>query len=135
MSAPTPYIHFPGTARHALTSYGDIFGCAVQLHTFEEFGRADGPPAAIAHGRLLKGPVSLYAADAGDGEPSLHTEGLMLSLLGSAPPPALHDWFTRLSADGEVMDDLQRRPWGATDGQVVDRYGIHWLIGYEPEIT
>ncbi|MDA8332444.1 MAG: VOC family protein, partial [Candidatus Dormibacteraeota bacterium] len=29
--------------------------------------------------------------------------------------------------------DLQRRPWGAYDGQVVDRYGLHWLIGYEEE--
>ena len=29
------------------------------------------------------------------------------------------------------MDDLQIRPWGATDGQVIDRYGLHWLIGFE----
>jgi hypothetical protein len=32
MTAPTPYLHFPGTARDALTFYGDVFGCAVQLH-------------------------------------------------------------------------------------------------------
>jgi PhnB protein len=30
-----------------------------------------------------------------------------------------------------VVDDLQRRPWGASDGQVRDRYGVRWLIGYE----
>jgi hypothetical protein len=23
------------------------------------------------------------------------------------------------------------RPWGASDGQVIDRYGLHWLIGFE----
>jgi len=28
------------------------------------------------------------------------------------------------------MDELQTRPWGASDGQVIDRYGLHWLIGY-----
>ena len=32
---------------------------------------------------------------------------------------------------GRVVDDLQTRPWGASDGQVIDRYGLHWLIGFE----
>src|SRR5262245_61246824 len=63
MTAPTPYLHFPGTAREALTFYGDIFGCAVQLHTFAEFNRTDGPADAIAHGYLIGGPVVLFAAD------------------------------------------------------------------------
>ncbi len=52
MADPTPYVLSPGTAREALTFYGDVFGCAVQLHTFEEFNRADGPADAIAHGGL-----------------------------------------------------------------------------------
>ena len=42
MTGPTPYVHFPGTAREALTFYGEVFGCAVELHTFAEFNRADG---------------------------------------------------------------------------------------------
>ena len=53
MTAPTPYLHFPGTAREALTFYGDVFDCAAQLHTFAEFNRTDGPADAIAHGRLM----------------------------------------------------------------------------------
>jgi PhnB protein len=40
-------------------------------------------------------------------------------------------WFACLSEGGTVVDDLQRRPWGAYDGQVIDRYGVHWLIGFE----
>ena len=57
MTDPTPYVHFPGTAREALTSHGEVFGCTVQLHTFAEFGRNDGPAGAIAHGYLTGGPV------------------------------------------------------------------------------
>jgi PhnB protein len=52
MTAPTPCLHFPGTAREALAFYGDVFGCSVQLHTFAEFNRTDGPADAIAHGYL-----------------------------------------------------------------------------------
>lgn len=32
---------------------------------------------------------------------------------------------------GPVVDDLQQRPWGDWDGQVVDRFGVHWLIGFQ----
>jgi PhnB protein len=131
MTAPTPYIHLPGTARDALTFYGDVFGCAVQLHTFEEFGRTDGPATAIAHGYLVDGPVSLFAADVTGDEPTFRCEGMMLSLLGTSTPSVLRSWFTRLGDGGLVVDDLQTRPWGATDGQVVDRFGLHWLIGFE----
>ena len=130
MSQLTPYVHFPGNAREALTFYGDVFGCAVRLHTLEEFNRTDGPADAIAHG-YLEGPVVLFGADASGGEPSVQCRGLMLSLLGTADPATLQTWFDALAADGRVVDDLQTRPWGAADGQVIDRYGLHWLIGYE----
>ena len=43
----------------------------------------------------------------------------------------LRNWFSRLCEGGRVVDDLQTRPWGASDGQVIDRYGLHWLIGFE----
>jgi PhnB protein len=131
MTAPTPYLHLPGTARDALTFYGEVFGCRVQLHTFEEFGRTDGPADAIAHGYLTDGPVVLFASDTVDGEPPLRCEGMMMSLLGTASPSTLRAWFRGLADGGRVVDELQRRPWGDSDGQVVDRYGLHWLVGFQ----
>jgi PhnB protein len=131
MAGPTPYLLFPGTAREALAFYGDVFGCAVQLHTFAEFNRTDGPADAIAHGYLAEGPVLLFAADVSGDEQPFRSEGMMLSLLGTAAPSTLRNWFSRLSEGGRVVDDLQTRPWGASDGQVIDRYGLHWLIGFE----
>ncbi len=133
MTGPTPYVHFPGTAREALTFYGEVFGCPVQLHTLAEFGRTDGPADAIAHGYLAGGPVALYGADASGDEPPFRSQGLMLALLGAAAPAELRRWFSRLGEGGQIVDDLQARPWGASDGQVIDRYGLHWLIGFEAE--
>ena len=131
MTAPTPYLLLPGTAREALTFYGEVFGCAVQLHTFDEFNRTDGPAESIAHGELVEGPVALFAADVSDGDPALSCQGMMLSLLGTASPSVLRSWFSRLSEGGRIVDELQTRPWGASDGQVIDRHGLHWLIGFE----
>ena len=131
MTHPTPYLHLPGTAREALTFYGDVFGCDVTLHTFADFGRTDGPAGAIAHGYLVDGPVALAAADVAGDEPTLRSDGIMLALLGTAGATTLRGWFHRLAEGGRVVDDLQPRPWGASDGQVIDRHGVHWLIGFE----
>ena len=135
MTGLVPYIHFPGTAREALTFYGDVFGSEVQLHTFAEFNRAGGPADAIAHGYLVDGPVILFGADVAGDEPPVRSEGLMLSLLGTASPATLRSWFSRLSEGGRVVDDLRMKPHGASDGQVIDRYGLHWLLGFGDEET
>ncbi|HEX6516045.1 MAG TPA: hypothetical protein VF049_10745 [Nocardioidaceae bacterium] len=131
MTDPTPYVLFPGTAREALTFYGELFGCSVHLHSFQEFNRTDGPADAVAHGYLADGPVALSGADVSGDESPFRAEGLMLALLGTAEPATLRRWFAGLSEGGRVVDELQARPWGATDGQVVDRYGLHWLVGFE----
>jgi PhnB protein len=55
----------------------------------------------------------------------------MLSLLGTADETTLRTWFSRLAEGGTVVDGLQRRAWDSFDGQVIDRYGVHWLIGFE----
>lgn len=132
MTQLTPYLHLPGTARDALEHYVEVFGGTLVLHTYADFQRVDGPRDSIAHG-MLQGPVTLFAADAGEGEATLRTEGVMFSLLGTADEATLREWFAGLSEGGRVVDDLQLRPWGAWDGQVVDRFGLHWLVGFETE--
>ncbi|MDQ0767627.1 PhnB protein [Pseudarthrobacter defluvii] len=131
MTAPQVYVSFPGTAREALGFYAAVFGGELSLHTNEDFGRTDGPPDAIAHGEL-SGTVALAGSDTPPGGTSVRLEGVMLSLLGTAEPEILHEWFNKLSSGGRVVDPLAPKPWGASDGQVIDRYGLHWLIGYEP---
>jgi len=130
MIGPKPYIMFPGTTRDALAFYAEVFGGTVQVHTLAEFGRTDGPPDAIAHG-YLDGPVALYGADAVGQEEPFACQGIMLSLLGASDPATLTGWFAQLAEGGRIVDDLQERGWGASDGQVIDRFGLHWLIGFQ----
>lgn len=131
MTGLTPYLLFPGTAAEALGSYRDVFGGELILNTYADFNRP-GPADAIAHG-MLKGPVTLFGADADADEDAVHIVGAFFSLLGTAEPEVLTGWFERLSDGGRVVDALQERPWGAHDGTVVDRFGIRWLIGYETD--
>ncbi len=131
MSGLVPYLHFGGTARAALDFYASIFGGEVVTNSFAEFGRTDGDAEFIAHGHLTKSPVELFAADAGKGEETLSTKGVMFSLLGTASPSELETWFEKLSDGGEIKDAFALREWGDHDGQVIDKFGVFWLIGYE----
>ncbi|WP_341973784.1 VOC family protein [Microbacterium sp. LTA6] len=130
MAGLVPYLFLPGTAAEALTFYHGIFGGELILHTYADFGRADGPGDAIAHGEI-RGPVELFAADAGPDQDAAHIVGAVFSLLGTTDASALTGWFDALGEGGTVTDPLQKRPWGDYDGQVTDRYGIRWLIGFE----
>jgi PhnB protein len=122
---------FPGTAREALEFYASVFGGELVLNQYSDFGRTDGPAEAIAHG-MLQGPVELFAADAGPDDAALALQGIHFALLGTADPATLHRWFDALTAGASKVDALQLRPWGDWDGTVTDRYGVTWLIGYQP---
>ena len=130
MTGLTPYLHFPGTAREALEFYQSVFGGELVMHTFAEFGRDPSRPDAIAHG-MLQGPVELFAADADTGDETVHVQGVLFSLLGTAEPAELERWFAALAGGGEVIDPLGAKPWGDHDGQVRDRFGLTWLVGYQ----
>lgn len=130
MTGLTPYLFFPGTARAALSFYQEVFGGELVLNTLADFGRDDGPAEAIAHG-MLQGPVTLFASDAGPGQLPLRLDGALFALLGTAEPATLEGWFAALSQGGTDIDPLQARPWGDHDGQVTDRFGVRWLVGYQ----
>ena len=132
MTGLTPYLHFDGDARAALGFYRDVFGGETVLHTNADFGLDDGVGSGerIAHG-ILQGPVEVFAADVGAGEPVLQLRGILFSLLGTAEPAELERWFSALAEGGEVLDPLALRGWGDHDGQVRDRFGVTWLIGYQ----
>lgn len=132
MSAPTPYLLFPGNAAEALTHYRSVFGGDLEILDYAQAGRHDGPGDAVAHGEL-KGLVTLSGADAGADGDAVQMSGMFLALLGTADGATLTRWFDALAEGGRVIDALQQRPWGDFDGTVTDRYGIRWLIGYHPE--
>jgi PhnB protein len=131
MTGATAYFQFPGTARDALERYQQIFGGDLKIWTYGEFGRTDGPADAVAHG-ALDGIVSVFAADAAEGEDAFTSTGFFLSVLGGGDAETSKRWFDALSEGGTVLDPLQQRVWGGVDGQVRDRFGVTWLIGYEP---
>jgi len=101
------------------------------MFTLSDFNRT--MPCGRNSARITRGRTGgAVRADAVD-EPAFHSEGLMLALLGTAdpaPPTVVHAAQRRRQVSTTSSTVL-----GATDGQVVDQYGLRWLIGYEASLT
>jgi PhnB protein len=131
MADPTPYILFPGTAREALSFYAEVFGGETQLNTLAEMNRTDGPGDAIAHGYPDRRPCVAVRRRRRE-RAGVPRRGPDVRPARYGRPGDAAGSGSRGSAEGgQVVDDLQLRPWGAHDGVVVDRYGLKWLIGFE----
>lgn len=72
-----------------------------------------------------------FYKDTFGGSLELHT----LADFARTDGPTVTEWFARLAEGGAVIDPLAERGWGATDGQVADRFGVRWLIGYEDDVS
>jgi PhnB protein len=108
MTKQTLYLWFPGNAAEALTFYQVVFGGELEMFTYAQFERSDGPADAIAHG-MLSGSVTLYGTDASGTEDSVVMTGVSIALLGAADPDTLTRWFADLSDGGTVLDPLAHR--------------------------
>ncbi|BCB74036.1 VOC family protein [Phytohabitans flavus] len=124
-----PYINFDGTARQAMEFYKDVFGGDLVLNTFGQFPDAD--PASvdkIMHGQLET--PNGFTLMASDPPPELGIKpgnNIAISLSG-VDGDELHGYWDKLSDGGTVVIPLEKQMWGDEFGQVVDKFGISWMV-------
>ncbi|MDR6613274.1 VOC family protein [Leifsonia sp. 1010] len=129
-STLNPYLNFRSSAREAMDFYQSVFGGEVQRSTFAEFQMAQDPADndLIMHSQLTTpGGFTLMAADV-----PAHmdfTEGSAISISLSGDDEAeLTGYWEKLIEGGNVLEPLNKAPWGDSFGMAVDRYGVQWLI-------
>ncbi len=124
-----PYLNFNGNARQALEFYRSVFGGALTLSTFAEFG-AQNPADAdrIMHGQLeTDAGYAIMAADVTSDMGYQPPAGFSVSLSGD-DGGALHGYWEKLSASGTTTMPLQKQVWGDEFGMCVDQFGVSWLV-------
>lgn len=133
MAILNPYLTFDGTAREAMTFYQSVLGGELAVSTFGEFGDADAPYAnQIMHAQLeTPSGFTLMASDLPPGMPGPATGGFAVSLSG-AEDDELRGYWDGLSDGATVTVPLEKQMWGAEFGQLVDRYGVSWMVNIGP---
>jgi PhnB protein len=124
-----PYISFAGTARQAMEFYKDVFGGALTLNTFGEFGPPDAPEAdKIMHGQLeTPSGFVLMGADTPPGMEHNPGDAITVCLSGD-DGDELHGYWEKLSDGGTVSVPLEKQMWGDEYGACVDRFGVPWMV-------
>ena len=124
-----PYISFAGNAQQALDFYKKVFGGALTLNTFAEFGAADGPEAnQIMHGMLeTDSGFTLMGADTPPGVEYNPGNNMAVSLSGD-DAGELHGYWEKLSDGGAVPVPLEKQMWGDEFGMCVDQFGTTWMV-------
>jgi PhnB protein len=127
------YLAFSGNCREAMTFYQECLGGELFLQTVEDTPVAEQmPPQAgqnIMHSTLTHGSLVLHGSDMMHGEP---VEGNTIYLsLNCSSEAEIHQFFTSLSAGGQVTLPLADQFWGATFGTLTDQYGKGWMLNYD----
>ena len=128
VSRLNPYIGFTDNARQALEFYQSVFGGALVMNTFGEYG-TEGPDAdKIMHGQLETDEgYTLMGADTIAGMERDSGSAITISLSGD-DGDELRGYWEKLAEGGTVSLPLEKQMWGDEFGQCTDKFGVNWMI-------
>ncbi|MCW3088561.1 MAG: hypothetical protein JWQ78_1947 [Sediminibacterium sp.] len=134
MTQINAYITFNGNCREAMTFYRDCLGGELTLQTVGGSPIESQCPSAmkdsILHATLQRGSLLLMASEMIG--PGGYTKGTDIALsLNCSSEEEINDFYSRLSAGGEIFHQLKVEFWGAIFGVFNDRFGIRWMLNYD----
>lgn len=140
MTVINPYLNFNGNAEEAFTFYRSVFGGEfVNILRFKEMACPEGPVAEseenkIMHIALPIGNNILMGNDVPESMGRVN-ENENRSKIAISPESReeADRLFTGLSAGGTVEVPIGDSPWGSYFGMLRDRYGIEWMIDFDPK--
>lgn len=133
MTQLNAYLNFNGQCREAMTFYRDCLGGDLTLQKVSESPMAAQMPseagANILHSSLTRNGTLLIMGS--DMMGSQVKPGNTVALcLHCSSDGEINDFFTKLSAGGQVKMPLHQSFWGATYGELTDKYGMIWMFNY-----
>lgn len=128
-----PYISFADNAREAIEFYASVFGGVPTISTFGEFGMEGVNPDGVMHSMLVTDlGFTIMAADTPVGMGIDRVEGNNITVSLSGDDEVLRTYFEGLAEDGTILVPLEKQMWGDEFGQLVDKFGIAWMVNLSP---
>ena len=140
MAQINPYIHFNGNAEEAFTFYKSVFGGEfAMISRFKDMSIPENPISEneankIMHIALPIGKSSLLMGSDTPAFIGKHNENETRSKISiSAESKEEADQlFNGLSTGGEIEMPIADSPWGSYFGMFRDKYGIEWMVDFDP---
>ena len=139
MASINPHINFNGNAEEAFNFYKSVFGGEfAKIMRFKdlasaEFQVTENEANKIMHIALPIGKSILMANDVPEimGRTNEHENRSKIVISAESKEEA-DVLFNGLSADGQIEMPLSESPWGSYFGMFRDKYGIEWMIDFDP---
>jgi PhnB protein len=141
MKSINPWINFNGNAVEAFTFYKSVFG--GEFKKIVRFKDLAGPEFPVADKEANKVmyialPVGknnvLVANDVPESMgPTNENENRSKILVSVESREEADKIFNGLSAGGNVEGPIGDTPWGSYAGMFRDKYGIEWIVEFDPQ--
>ncbi len=139
MALINPHINFNGNAEEAFNFYKSVFGGAfanvIRLKDLAsaEFPVAENDANKIMHIALPIGNNILMGNDVPESMgPVNENENRSKISINAESREEADKLFSGLSAGGNVEMPIGDSPWGSYFGMFRDKYGIEWMVDYNP---
>jgi PhnB protein len=141
MPAINPHINFNGNAEEAFTFYKSVFGGEfAKIMRFKdisspEFAIAEKDENKIMHIALPIGKSNLLM---GNDVPEFmgkvnEQENRSKIVISAESKEEADQLFNGLSAGGAIEMPIAESPWGSYFGMFRDKYGIEWMVDFDPK--
>jgi PhnB protein len=136
-----PYIHFNGNAEEAFTFYKSVFGGEfAMISRFKDLSIPEHPISEKEANKIMHIalPIGKHSILMGSDTPEFmgkHNERenrSKISISAESRKEADH-LFNGLSADGDIEMPITDSPWGSYFGMFRDKYGIEWMVDFDPK--
>lgn len=138
MPTINPYINFNGNAEEAFTFYKSVFagefGKVMRFKDLPGFPADNEDAEKIMQITLPIGPTVLMANDvpAAMGTVNENENRSKITVYADSREEA-EKIFNGLSAGGSVEMPMDESPWGSYAAMFRDKYGIEWMVEFDPK--
>ena len=141
MALINPYIHFNGNAEEAFTFYKSAFGGAfAKLMRYKDLASPEHPIAENDANKVMHIALPIGKSNVLMGSDTLEVMGQVtendnrntISISAESREEA-DRLFNGLSAGGKIEMPIADSPWGSYFGMFADKYGIQWMVDFDPK--
>ncbi|QQL48971.1 VOC family protein [Mucilaginibacter ginkgonis] len=140
MRAINPWINFNGNAEEAFNFYRSVFGGEFKKTVrFKELANDDFQPSAEDAEKLMyiALPIGRNNVLVANDVPGFmgqvsESENRSKIYVNTESREEAEKVFNGLSAGGDVEGPIGDSPWGTYAGMFRDKYGIEWIIEFDP---
>ena len=140
MSTINPWINFNGNAEEAFTFYKSVFGGEFKkIIRFRDLASDNFPIPENELDKVMKIalPIGKHTLLIANDVPSFigtvsENENRSKIFVSAESREEADKIFNGLSAGGAIEGPIDDSPWGTYAGMFRDKYGIEWIVEYDP---